>query len=372
MPLARLTCPDCHAVIKPAKPVEEGKKIKCPKCGNVFVAGAANGAPAQPVEKKTAAVAEPAKKEEPAPAKKKPMDDDEDDGPATYGFSPGEEIAKPEPEVVKNKSKPKPKPKRRRDEEDDEDDEDDEEEEVKEEKKDDVLDTYLKKHTETDPRGRATEIVTAPSNKIILTYGFLTLAQLVAFVYWIFPFFFLDHLVSPKEIKDDEGALFYHDPKDVTKPMEPEKKWEEIQKEAREAKSSDNRAAQALEKLNALESKTTWFRRLMMVPPFLLFFYCGAIVVGGVKMQSLESYGWAWTSVIMSLIPIGSVGACWAAVAWVMNLIGPFDFLYEDVPNLPYYVIIGGTSIWTLVVALDGMKALNSRTVKAAFAYVEE
>ena len=36
MASARITCPDCKSVLKPAKPVPDGKKVKCPKCGNMF------------------------------------------------------------------------------------------------------------------------------------------------------------------------------------------------------------------------------------------------------------------------------------------------------------------------------------------------
>src|SRR5262249_9153012 len=36
MLLAKLTCPRCRAVLKPAKPVESGKTIKCPKCEELF------------------------------------------------------------------------------------------------------------------------------------------------------------------------------------------------------------------------------------------------------------------------------------------------------------------------------------------------
>src|SRR5450755_2951576 len=38
MPLARLTCPICLAVLKPSQPVAEGSRIRCPKCKGAFVA----------------------------------------------------------------------------------------------------------------------------------------------------------------------------------------------------------------------------------------------------------------------------------------------------------------------------------------------
>jgi phage FluMu protein Com len=39
MAITKLSCPDCGTVLRPAKPVEAGKKVKCPKCELIFVAG---------------------------------------------------------------------------------------------------------------------------------------------------------------------------------------------------------------------------------------------------------------------------------------------------------------------------------------------
>src|SRR5947209_455540 len=101
MPVAKLTCPECSAVLKPAKPVPEGKKIKCPKCGTIFEARAEDNEP-QPVkpaarpkpvpaakkpsspvtaQKKSAA---PAKSKPAAPAKPKPAYEEDDDDAGTY------------------------------------------------------------------------------------------------------------------------------------------------------------------------------------------------------------------------------------------------------------------------------------------------
>src|SRR5262245_60681239 len=39
MSLTKLVCPECSKVLRPAKPVEPGKKVRCPKCEAIFVAG---------------------------------------------------------------------------------------------------------------------------------------------------------------------------------------------------------------------------------------------------------------------------------------------------------------------------------------------
>src|SRR5258707_469994 len=39
MAATKLSCPECGTVLRPAKPVAPGKKVKCPRCETVFTAG---------------------------------------------------------------------------------------------------------------------------------------------------------------------------------------------------------------------------------------------------------------------------------------------------------------------------------------------
>ena len=39
MALSKLVCPECSKVLRPARPVEEGQKVRCPSCELVFIAG---------------------------------------------------------------------------------------------------------------------------------------------------------------------------------------------------------------------------------------------------------------------------------------------------------------------------------------------
>jgi predicted Zn finger-like uncharacterized protein len=71
MPLAKLVCPKCRAVLKPAKPVPEGKTVKCPKCEETFTAG---GKAAEENAKGAAKKSSPAK----------PDPDEEENEAATY------------------------------------------------------------------------------------------------------------------------------------------------------------------------------------------------------------------------------------------------------------------------------------------------
>src|SRR5690349_13242686 len=86
--VARLPCPGCGAVLRPAHPVSVGKKVKFPKCEHVFTAEAEEDADGARKEKKPAGK----KKDKPAGATKaktpsepaKQAGDDEDGG--TYGY----------------------------------------------------------------------------------------------------------------------------------------------------------------------------------------------------------------------------------------------------------------------------------------------
>src|SRR5947209_4153601 len=100
--MAKITCPECGNVMRPAKPLKAGKRVKCSECGADFLVedeveearpaktakatakAAAKADPAPPKKKKKAEK----KDDKPAkPADGKPsFDDDEDDGPATYGY----------------------------------------------------------------------------------------------------------------------------------------------------------------------------------------------------------------------------------------------------------------------------------------------
>src|SRR5262249_6192497 len=96
-----ITCPECHTVLRPSKPVSAGKSVKCPKCGAGFVVGG---------DEPAAAPARP-KPKSPSPVQKKPSnglkpvasvvpdnDDDEEGGGGTYNFQGGgheEDAAKP-------------------------------------------------------------------------------------------------------------------------------------------------------------------------------------------------------------------------------------------------------------------------------------
>jgi hypothetical protein len=101
MAITKLSCPDCGTVLRPAKPVEAGKKVKCPRCDLIFAAGAdedEDDRPRKPAAKKPGAKKgapsvkeKPKKKEEVYGYIKDPDLDDEEKKP-DINYAPDESI----------------------------------------------------------------------------------------------------------------------------------------------------------------------------------------------------------------------------------------------------------------------------------------
>lgn len=140
----RYPCPECGAVLKPAKELAPGKKLRCPKCDHVFA----------PVPAETAKA-----------AVKKPKIDDEDDGPSTYGVS---------------------------------EDEDKADEATKEERKKAM--GPLKDRRPKSARGPAQAIVTKPSNQLLATATMFCVSSVISIVIILWP------LVFALERKPDDDA----------------------------------------------------------------------------------------------------------------------------------------------------------------------
>lgn len=146
----RYPCPECGAVLKPAKEMAPGKKLRCPKCDTVFAP-----VPAEAEAKPAAA---------PAKAAKRPKVEEEDEGVGTYGVS---------------------------------DAEDKEDEATKEERK--KATGPLKDRRPKSARGPAQAIVTKPSNQLLGTATMFCVSCAISIVVILFPIVF-----PPVEKKDEE------------------------------------------------------------------------------------------------------------------------------------------------------------------------
>jgi DNA-directed RNA polymerase subunit RPC12/RpoP len=173
MPENVYRCPECGANLKMAKPVPDGKKIKCPKCEKIFMPSAS--APAAPKPKPVAAPP-PAAPAAVAP-KAKPPADDEDDG-GTYG-------------VVSEAPPPAP-PKEPLDLDDDEDDSPAERKKKKaaKGKKKKEAEDPLKKTFPKGKRGPAAEAVMAPTNQLLGTSAIAAVSCVISVMVQLWPIVF--------------------------------------------------------------------------------------------------------------------------------------------------------------------------------------
>jgi hypothetical protein len=95
------------------------------------------------------------------------------------------------------------------------------------------------------------------------------------------------------------------------------------------------------------------------------FLYNGAITIGAVKMQSLESYSWAMGASVMMLLPsnwvLGSVAFFWFTI-FLRTVVGD-DMVYGTWALL---------SLWFLMVGIWNVKTLRKKEVKAGFGVKSE
>jgi hypothetical protein len=277
MPVSKMSCPECDAVLRPAKPLPPGKNVKCPKCGATFVvpgegeevkkgkSAADRSKPAPPAKAPPKAPA--------APPKKSTLDED-DDGPETYAVIK-EPAAEEEPE-------------------EDEFDEDDEEEEAakKKPKKPDL--EFLPDLSVKDPRGPAQAAIISPSN-ILMLAGFLGCVMNLIFVAVLaWPIMFMERTLDPSQV-----------------PLGKDKEKDKVIK--KEFKDLTEEQKSSLEE--ACDEYLPWVIG-EIVFGFLAMGYNGLIIFGGVKMQNLESYTWAMIGSVMALAPFGAL--------WFLDKLVPY------------------------------------------------
>src|SRR5579884_545681 len=116
MAVSKLICPECKKVLKPTKPLPEGKKVTCPKCGANFAAKEPPPDPAAHPTKKAAAPAAPkptavkkaqqaSKPIRPIEQRRHNLDDDEDeDEGGVYDFAEQPDHEGPEVEYTPDMS----------------------------------------------------------------------------------------------------------------------------------------------------------------------------------------------------------------------------------------------------------------------------
>ncbi len=355
MASSRLTCPECNATLKPAQPVPDGKKVKCPKCGVPFVAPGAVPAEVfelveedQPPAKQKAAPA-PAKKaaaKKAVPKKgaaKKPSDDDEEGG--TYSVLPGEAPG----------------------------DEDDEKEKI----------DYAPDMSIKDLRGPAVGWIMRPSTWLLKCGVAGVLGWLGLIVAILIPILF------PLPGGEEKPALAIGRGVEAMAPglgggggmgggmmggMGMGMGQGAPQQQGGPSEKKEIKEAEEEEYENCFRVFGLDLRALAAVVITISVFgvfYSALIVVGSIKMQNMESRAWGMTAAILSLIPINVLGLELLSYILVFFLLMVFMkaaaitvvWIWIGVNSLYVMSIVGG--IWSIVV-------LNKEEVVAGYEYVPD
>lgn len=375
-----ITCPGCKTKLQLADGTAPGSKIQCPSCKKLMVLPAASpagpagkpaqstgGKPAQPAAKPPANTPPapsgkaPAKPAPAAPAitpGAKPMIDDDDDGPNSYG-------------VV-------------HDPDDDEDDDDDEEEEIpvkskgkgkgqkedapppKKRKKPKI--NYAPDTSVKDLRGPAMVQVVPPSNYLMIQCGIVMLTAVFSIAQAVWPFMFQDRILTPQAALRDHFRQLQG--KGGQEGKSATSRWERIDKgyitwPKKNKKDDDQGFVGEDMKPDELEAAEEAIRKQMpfavawVVVSVLILAYSVAVAFGAVKMQSLESYPWALTGAILAMLPFNGV-------VLLVYYFKPMNFS-EDMPWVLLAIACEG--IFYFFVGLLCLAVLLKKDVKTGFYY---
>jgi hypothetical protein len=316
----KITCPECGKVLRPAKPLPAGKRVKCPQCSALFVPGeeaeasaAVSKTPAQNQGKgasKPAAKAKPAKKtaddkpSKPKPAPRPSDDDDDEGGPRTYEFI-DDHRKQDEPEI------------------------------------DYVPDTSIK-----DLRGPAQEAIMGPSNWIIRLGVGGCVCYFILLVIITLPVIF----PTPKPTNADGTPV-------VATPDE---------------KDKDKEKTHSMFVMYGwdLAELQPWEVVVLVIGCICGMTYCGIVTYGGVKMQTLESRVWGLVASILVIVPVNSVG-----YFGVMSIICTFFWMLFFDPDGVYYIIVVpgfGAFVPNILSGIRGLVTLLRPDVIDGYEYVPE
>jgi len=182
--------------------------------------------------------------------------------------------------AFKDGLEPAPKKKERDYDDDDYDDEDEEEFDAAGKANLSIIPDLTVK----DPRGIAQEMVIRPSNWLMFSAIASIILELIRLSWFLIP-------------------IFFAVPEDTSLPKAPE---------VQQSKDTSKEKDRALE---ATFGIVKWlFVLLQILISIIVFLYNGFIVIGTVKIQNLEGYGWGITACILGMLPLCS----WC---WIMSLI---------------------------------------------------
>jgi hypothetical protein len=342
--LTKITCPECEAVLRPAKPVAPGKAIKCPKCGAGFVAAEEEAPPrakpraaaapakkgaAKPAAKNTSdkVAKKPGKEEKAAPAPKKKKDpfDDDDDGGLTYGVTQ-------EPEA--------------------------EEEDEKKREISYAPDTSIK-----DLRGPAQAAVVQPTNMLTITgvLGFVGWLGLLVII--LIPILF--PLAVESGSKENPTPVLSIEKGFGMQAAQPPQGGERAAGGEKEEPSMFIVLGFDL----AIFALYPWYMLLLvLLPIFVGMAYSGVIIAGAVKAQNLESRGWGIAASIMAMLPFNAGGLI-IDILLVFNVLLHMLLDDQDLVNYVSMIIAGAFCLGEIGVGVWCLTVLMREEVKAGFEF---
>jgi len=327
MAIAKIDCPECGATLKPAKPLTPGKKVRCPKCDNVFtVPGAEDEDEEAPAGKTKAGAGKGGRKSAPAEDAPPPpprVSDDEEGG--IYGLAKGSE-----------------------------------EEEEEEESKPKV--NYAPDLSVKDPRGPATAILAVPTNGILGFGALLSFLSVVCLCIAIWPFLFTkwNSGVTPYQAKKEYEK---RNPKKDQKnaPKKEEDSFPDQDLIAAEMEKKGNEKMRALWEEMVEDDQTMRIIQACCSGAGIIYFFIMAFA--GVKTQNIESYRWAMTASIMAM---GS---------FLLACLGGWGVTLTSDNHFAFAIGLGFVSFVALAVSLFGlwtMFLLRNPNIQEAFEYDPE
>lgn len=291
-------CPKCSATLKPGKPIPAGKKIKCPKCETIFAPGGA--APA-------AAAAKPAGR---------PAVQEEEDGAGTYGIK--EEAPPPAP----------PEPQTAGD--DDDDDGKKKKKGKKQPEQSELEKQLLARQAPKRKKGAAQAICQKPSNQMLATSCIVCASCILTVMMALWPLVFSKKSDTPPPTQAKVAKSVVEEPK---------------------LKNTE------MELLGIV-----WPIWLVILFAVIAFVYNGAIAVGTVKMQAIESYQWALAASFLTMLPV-NWGLAVPAFAWFLKLL---DSILGS-PNMLTIVTVFVISVWYAYVGFWNLTTLRKAEVIEGF-----
>jgi hypothetical protein len=342
--VAKVSCPECSTVLRPAKPLAPGKKVKCPRCDTIFTVRAddEDDEPARkPVAEKKSAKAASAKGSSRNPAKKAPAKEEapkknEEDEIGVYGWVKEDE----DKEADKKEKKKKPKIE------------------------------YAPDMSIKDLRGPAVAILMSPSN-------WLTLVGFLGFLGWL-SLMVLIIIPAVFPIKEDSAG----------KVMPIGAGLGSVNPAGGMVGMSSGGGGGGSDKPKAEEERPSFFEiagvdfSLLGELPWYVFWPCmlpmvvlmccsGVVAYGAIQMQNLESRRWGIAGSIMAMVPI-SCGGFQLFTALIIQF--GLGMIMDDTDFILIVVSILSGVEWlaSISIGIWALKTLMNPDVIAGFEYVAE